>query len=263
MHAPLNPFKAALQAGRPQIGLWLGLANAYTAGLCAGAGYDWLLIDGEHAPNDVPTILGQLQAIAASASHAIIRPPVGEAWLIKQMLDLGAQTLLIPMVDTAAQAADLVRAVRYPPAGMRGMGAALARASDFGRRAGYLASANDQICLLVQVESRAGLAALDAITATPGVDGVFIGPADLAADMGHLGRPGAAEVQAAVEHAIGRIVAGGKAAGILTSDPVLAQRYLDLGATFVAVGSDVGLLTGATATLLARFRSVDRAGQGY
>ncbi|OCP35878.1 4-hydroxy-2-oxoheptanedioate aldolase [Ensifer sp. LC163] len=253
MPAPRNMFKLALAEGRPQIGLWLALANPYTAEICGGAGFDWLLIDGEHAPNDVPLMMAQLQALSGSNSHAIIRPPIGEPWLIKQLLDIGAQTLLVPMVETGEQARALVRAVRYPPHGMRGVGAALARASAFNRIDDYLPTANAEICLLLQVESRAGLAALDDIASTEGVDGVFIGPADLAADMGFLGKPGAPEVQEAVEAALARIQSHGKAAGILTSDTALAKRYLELGALFVAVGNDVSLLVGATSRLRASF----------
>ncbi|PWK76743.1 4-hydroxy-2-oxoheptanedioate aldolase [Aminobacter sp. AP02] len=255
MPAPRNTFKAALLDGEAQIGLWLALANAYTAEICAGAGFDWLVIDGEHAPNDIPGMTAQLQAIAASGSHAVVRPPIGETWIIKQLLDIGAQTILVPMVETADQAQELVKAMRYPPHGVRGVGAALARASAFNRIPDYLATANDQTCLLVQLESRAGLAQLEAIAAVDGVDGIFIGPADLAADMGFLGKPGALEVQAAVEDAIQRIGKSGKAAGILTSDAGLAQRYVELGATFVAVGNDVGLLAQATSTLAAKFKS--------
>jgi len=255
MPAPHNSFKAALSNGEAQIGLWLGLANAYTAEICAGAGFDWLVIDGEHAPNDLPVMATQLQAIAASGSHAVIRPPIGETWIIKQLLDIGAQTILVPMVETADQAGELVRAMRYPPHGVRGVGAALARASAFNRIPDYLTTANDQTCLLVQLESRAGLAQLEAIAAVDGVDGIFIGPADLAADMSYLGKPGAPEVQAAVEDAIVRIRKCGKAAGILTSDANLAQRYLELGATFVAVGNDVGLLAQATSALAGKFKA--------
>lgn len=252
MPAPINPFKAALAAGRPQIGLWLGLANPVTADLCANAGFDWLLIDGEHAPNDIRSILAQAQIIG-TRSHVIVRPPIGETHLIKQILDLGVQTILVPMIETAEQAATMARAMLYPPHGVRGVGAALARASNFGTTPAYLATANAQTCLLLQIESRAGLDALEPIAATDGVDGVFIGPADLAADMGYLGNPAASEVQAALESAIARILACGKAAGILTSDRALAQRYLDLGATFVAVGSDVGLLSGASVQLRGAF----------
>jgi len=251
---PENLFKTNLRAGKPQIGLWLGLANAYTAEICAGAGFDWLLIDGEHAPNDVRSILAQLQAIAAYGSHPIVRPPTGEAYLIKQVLDIGAQTLLIPMVETAQQATALVAAVRYPPKGIRGVGGGLARASRFNRTPNYLQTADDQVCLLVQVESRGGLNNIEAIAATDGVDGVFIGPADLAASIGHLGNPGHAEVQAAVEQGIARILAAGKAPGVLIVDEALSRRYLSLGALFVAVGTDVSLLTKATESLAGRFK---------
>lgn len=259
MPAPKNHFKQALKEGRAQIGLWQALANPYTVEICADAGYDWLLLDAEHAPNDVPLLVSQLQAMKGTASHAVIRPPIGETWIIKQLLDIGAQTLLIPMVDSRAMAESMVKAVRYPPHGVRGVGAALARASAFNRTADYLQTANDEVCLLLQVESRAGLDALDDITGTEGVDGVFIGPADLAADMGFLGRPGAPEVQAEVEKALQKIQSHGKAAGILTGDLGLAKRYLELGATFVAIGNDVTLLANATTKLLSDFKTAEPA----
>ncbi len=254
MPAPHNDFKAALGRNEPQIGLWLGMANAYTAEICAGAGFDWLVVDGEHAPNDLPVMVAQLQAIAASGAHPVVRAPIGETWILKQLLDIGAQTVLVPMVETAAQARELVRAVNYPPTGVRGVGAALARASAFNRIPDYLATANEQVCLLVQIESIAGLAALEAIAAIDGVHGIFIGPADLAADMGRLGKPGDPVVHAAVEDAILRILKAGKPAGILTSDPILAARYLELGASFVAVGTDVTLFSQATTALAKKFK---------
>lgn len=259
MPAPKNTFKQALREKRPQIGFWQALANAYTVEISGDAGYDWLLLDAEHAPNDIPLLVSQLQALKGSPSHPIIRPPIGEAWLIKQLLDIGAQTLLIPMVESGAQAKALVSSVLYPPHGIRGVGAALARASRFNRIPDYLETANAEICLLLQVESRAGLEAIDEIATTDGVDGVFIGPADLAADMGFLGKPGAPDVQAAVEAAIARILSHGKAAGILTGDLALAKRYLDLGATFVAIGNDVTLFANATTKLLADFRAAEPA----
>jgi len=262
MPAPRNAFKAALREGRPQIGLWLAFAEPYLADISAGAGFDWLLIDGEHAPNDIRSILAQLQAIAPSPSRPVVRLPHGDAALIKQALDIGAQTLLIPMVESAAEAETFVRAMHYPPRGMRGVGAALARASAFGTIRDYLRTAGDEVCLLVQIESRKGLAALDEIAAVDGVDGVFIGPADLAADMGHLGNPTAVAVQEAVTGAIARVRALGKAGGVLTSDHDFARRCLAAGATFVAVGSDVGLFAGALAATAARFieggKDVDR-----
>jgi 4-hydroxy-2-oxoheptanedioate aldolase len=264
MAAPENLFKKALREGKPQIGLWVALASPHVAELCAGAGFDWILIDGEHGPNDIPLLAAQLQAASHKPSHAVVRLPIGEAWLVKQALDIGAQTLLVPMVESGEQAAMLGRAGRYPPEGFRGVGASLARAADFGRSRDYLTTANAETCLLVQIESRAGMAALDAITTAEGVDGVFIGPADLAADMGYLGRPNAPEVVAEIEAAIRRITALGKPAGILTGDMALARRYLELGARFVAIGSDVGLLAGAAGRLIADFReSAPDALSGY
>ena len=203
MQTPTNRFKQTMAQGQAQIGLWLGLADAYSAEIIAGTGYDWLLIDGEHAPNDLRSILHQLQAIASAASassalppgaptpHPIVRVPVGDTALIKQYLDIGAQTLLVPMVDTAEQAQQLVRATRYAPEGVRGMGSALARSSRWQAYPQYVHEANQQVCLLVQAETVEAMGNLDAIATTPGVDGVFIGPADLSASMGHPGNPGA------------------------------------------------------------------------
>ncbi|QXI31552.1 4-hydroxy-2-oxoheptanedioate aldolase [Pseudomonas vanderleydeniana] len=254
----INTFKARLQAKEPQIGLWLGLADAYCAELAANAGFDWLLIDGEHAPNDLRSLLGQLQAVAPYPSQPIIRPVIGDTALIKQVLDIGAQTLLVPMVETAEQARELVRATRYPPNGIRGVGSALARASRWNSVPGYLDKADEQMCLLVQIENREGLANLDEIAAVEGVDGVFIGPADLSASMGHRGNPGHPEVQAAIEDAILRVGKAGKAAGILSADEKLARRYLELGALFVAVGVDTTVLMRGLQTLAGRFKDTEQ-----
>ncbi len=268
MQTPNNLFKHALAQKQAQIGLWLGLASAYTTEICAGAGFDWLLLDGEHAPNDTQSVLAQLQTIAAyPLSHAVARVSMGHGhageMLIKQYLDLGVQSLLVPMVDTPEQAAAVVRAARYPqdtgtagdaatPGGIRGMGGA--RASRWGRYPNYPKEANAQICILVQAETQTALDNLDAIVATEGVDGVFIGPADLSASLGHVGNPGHPVVQAAIDDAVRRIVKGGKAAGILTTDNALARHYLALGATFVAVGLDGNLLVRATNQLAAEFK---------
>jgi 4-hydroxy-2-oxoheptanedioate aldolase len=257
MQTPTNPFRKALAEKRTQIGLWLGLADAYCAEICAGAGFDWLLIDGEHSPNGLRSVLQQAQAIAAyPGANAIARVPVGHGdvgtALIKQYLDLGVQTILVPMVDTPEQAQAIVRAMRYPPHGIRGMGGA--RASRWGRYPGYAKEANAQVCLLVQAETREALANLDAIAAVDGVDGVFIGPADLSASLGHVGNPNHPEVQAAIEEAIARINRAGKAAGILTPDEAQARKYLELGALFVAVGLDTNLLARSTSALAARFK---------
>ncbi|OOV88182.1 4-hydroxy-2-oxoheptanedioate aldolase [Oceanospirillum linum] len=256
MPAPTNTFKQALKQGdTAQIGLWLGLANSYTAELLAGAGFDWLLIDAEHAPNDLQTILGQLQAIAPYPSHPIVRPPWPDAVRIKQILDLGAQTILAPMVETGEQAAEVVSATRYPPQGIRGVGSALARASGFNRMPQYLQTANDEICVLIQIETPKGVENLDDILATEGVDGVFIGPSDLSASMGYIGNPGHPEVQKVIEESIAKIVAAGKAPGILIADQALAQRYIELGALFVGVGTDTGLLMKSSNDLAAKFKS--------
>lgn len=253
MPAPINKFKAAIQKSEKQIGLWMGLTNAYTAEICAGAGFDWLVIDGEHAPNDLQSTLAQLQALAAYPVSPVVRVPIGETWLIKQVLDLGAQNILVPMVESAEQAEEMVRAIKYPPQGVRGVGAALARASQFNRIGDYLQTANEQTCLIVQVESQVGIDAIEEIGQVEGVDGIFIGPADLGADMGYLGRPGEQVVKDAVLDGIAKIVATGKAAGVLSADKVFARACLDQGASFVAVGTDVTLFSGATSKLAEEF----------
>lgn len=248
-----NTFKAALKAGQPQIGLWVGLANSYSAELLAGAGFHWLLIDGEHAPNNVQTVLSQLQAIAPYPSHPVVRPSWNDAVQIKQLLDIGAQTLLVPMIQNAEQARSAVAATRYPPAGIRGVGSALARASRWNRVPDYLQKANDAMCVLVQIETREAVANLSQILNVEGVDGVFIGPADLSADMGYGGNPQHPEVQAVIEDAIVQIRKAGKAPGILIANEDLAKRYLEIGALFVAVGVDTTLLARTAEALAERF----------
>lgn len=249
-----NRFKQAIQSGQRQIGLWLSMANPYTAEMCAACGFDWLLIDDEHSPNDMTSILGQLQAIAAYPSHAVVRPVVGETWMIKQLLDMGATTLLVPMVDTADQARELVRAVRYPPHGTRGVGSRLARVSQFGAEPDYLKKANERICLLVQIESLDGLKNLDEIAAIDGVDGVFIGPSDLSASMGLIGQPGHPDVQLAIADAIKRIAKAGKPSGILSLNMDESQKYIEMGVCFAAVGGDIALLTDSGRALAKRFK---------
>lgn len=254
MPAPVNALKRRLLAGETLHGIWLGMADPYAAEMATTAGFDWLLIDGEHAPNDLRSISAQLAVIASSASAPVVRLPVGDAVLIKQALDIGAQTLLIPMVDSAEQAAHLVRATRYPPQGFRGVGSSLARAARFSAIPDYLTTANDQICLMVQVESRAGLAALDDILAVEGVDGVFLGPSDLAADMGHLGNTALPALRDAVTDALGRIRAAGKIAGVLATEPDFIDACKAAGANFVGVGIDVLAFTAALRGLAARWR---------
>lgn len=245
MPAPRNTLKHRLAAKEVLHGCWIGLADPYLAQISATAGFDWLLIDGEHAPNDLRSLMAQLAVIEPSASAPVVRLPDGDPAKIKQVLDIGAQSLLIPMVESAEQARGLVRATRYAPEGFRGVGAALARASRFSAIPDYLTTANAEICLIVQVETRAGMAALDEILGVEGVDGVFIGPADLAADMGYLGRSGAPEVKAAVLGALGRIRAAGKAAGVLVTEPDYIEEARAAGATFLGVGIDVTIFAGA------------------
>jgi 4-hydroxy-2-oxoheptanedioate aldolase len=254
MRTPVNTFAQAIAGPGARIGLWLGLADPYTAELCASAGFDWLLVDGEHGPNDLRSMLGSLQAVAPYPSHPVVRIPQADTALIKQVLEIGATALLVPMVETAAQAQAIVQAMRYPPRGVRGVGSGLARSSRWSGYPSYLHEADDSLCLLVQVETASALAQLDEIAAVDGVHGVFIGPADLSASMGHLGNPGHPEVQSAIEAAIARILSAGKAPGILAVDEALARRYIALGARFVAVGVDATLLARATRALAARFK---------
>jgi 4-hydroxy-2-oxoheptanedioate aldolase len=253
MPVPQNPFKKALVEGEVVIGCWLALSNPFSAEVMGEAGFDWLVIDGEHSPNDIRSIHAQLQALAASSSHPVVRVPIGETYLIKQVLDIGAQTVLVPMVESADQARQLVRDVTYPPNGDRGVGYALTRASRFSHIADYGTTADAEICLLVQVENRKGMAALDEILAVEGVHGVFIGPADLAADMGHMGNSLHPEVQEVIMDALRRIRAAGKAPGILSTHDPMTENALAAGAQFVAVGADVALLSQAAQAVRAKW----------
>jgi 4-hydroxy-2-oxoheptanedioate aldolase len=253
MHIARNTFRDALRAGRPQIGLWVGLADPNAAEALAGTGFDWLLLDGEHAPNDPRSVLSQLRAIASYPVHAVVRPVQGDVALVKQYLDIGAQTLLVPLVDTAEHARLMVQAMRYPPEGLRGMGAALARASRWNQVDDYVNQANDQMCLLVQAETALALANLAAIAAVDGVDGVFFGPADLSASMGYRGQLDHPAVQRAILDGIATVRSAGKAPGILTADRKRALQYLDAGALFVAVGIDTTLLVDAARALAQSF----------
>ncbi len=253
MPVPENTLKKRLASGEVLYGAWLGMADAYAAEMAATAGFDWLLIDGEHAPNDIRSLSEQLAAVLPSPSAAVVRPVHDDPALIKQLLDIGAQSLLVPMVESAEQARAILRATRYAPAGIRGVGASLARASRFGLVADYIATANDQICLILQVESRAGMASLDEMLTIDGVDGVFIGPSDLAADMGYPGNAGHPAVRDAVLGAITRIRAAGKTAGVLATDSAFIDDCLAAGANFVGVGIDVLMYVGALRNLAAKY----------
>jgi 4-hydroxy-2-oxoheptanedioate aldolase len=253
MKTPVNAFKKAIADKRTQYGLWVSLLGPLNTEICAAAGFDWLLLDGEHSPNDPPLLLAQLQAVAPYPVSAVVRPAWNDTVLIKRYLDIGAQSLLIPYVQTASEAQAAVEAVRYPPRGVRGV-AGMTRSSRYGRVADYAKRAESEICLLVQIETRAGLDNLEAIAKTDGVDGVFIGPADLAAGLGHLGEISHPEVQSAIEGAIKRIRACGKPAGILSSEEPATRRYMQWGTTFTAVGMDAILLAREADKLAKQFK---------
>ena len=255
MKTPGNSFRQALASGRPQVGLWLALADGYAAEVAATAGFDWLCIDAEHAPNSLATILASLQAMAAWPVHAVVRLPDGNSTFIKQVLEIGATSLLVPMVESPQQAAELVRAVRYPPRGIRGAGAGLGRSSRWGLYEDYLQRADDTVCLGVQLETVAAIDNAAAIAHVEGVDCLLVGPGDLSASMGLLGQAGHADVVAQVERAIAAVRGAGKPIGVYVGDDTLARRYLAAGASFVALGSDIGLLARASRELAARFRA--------
>lgn len=245
----MNPFKDALANRQPSIGLWQALANAYTAEICARAGFDWLLFDGEHAPNDLQTMLAQLQAVAPFGAEAVVRPRNDDPALIKQYLDMGFRSMLVPMVDSGEQAKRLVAATRFPPLGVRGVASATSRASGFGTNRSYLSSAHEDICLIAQIESRAGLAAIEEIASTDGIDALFIGPGDLAGALGHLGNPMHCEVQDTIADAVRRIAAAGKPAGIFALSIDDAHARIALGVSMVSVGTDIGLLVSSASAL--------------
>lgn len=247
-----NRFRQALLARRTQIGCWCSLANPVTTEILGLAGFDWIMLDGEHAPNDVATFIPQLLALKDSASAPVVRPPWNDMVAIKRLLDAGFHNFLIPFVESADEARRAVAATRYPPAGVRGVSVAM-RQNRYGSVPDFLANINDHIAVMVQIESRAGLDAVDAIAAVDGIDGVFVGPSDLAAALGHLGNAGHPDVQQAIRHLFARTQAAGKACGILTSVDADARRYLEWGANFVAVGSDLGLFRTATQALRDRF----------
>jgi 4-hydroxy-2-oxoheptanedioate aldolase len=254
MDLPVNHFKRAIKAGRLQVGLWSCLSSNLSVEVLAGAGFDWLLLDTEHSPNELPMVLGQLQAATGGTAHPIVRPPWNDPVRIKGFLDAGVQTFLVPYVQTEDEARQAVAATRYPPRGVRGFAAAT-RASRFGRVKDYHVRCEEQMCVLVQVETRVALRNLEAIAAVEGVDGVFIGPGDLSTDLGHVGNPGHPEVQAVIEDAIRRVKAAGSIPGILTNVETLARRYIELGCLFTAVGADIGILARGAEQLALKFKN--------
>jgi 4-hydroxy-2-oxoheptanedioate aldolase len=254
MDMPVNQLKRNLKEGRTQVGCWLSLASHVSAEICAGAGFDWVLVDTEHAPADLVQVHHQLHAIAAYPVPALVRAYWNDTVLIKRLLDIGAQSLLLPYVQSAEEAKRAVAAVRYPPKGVRGV-SANSRANRFGRVRDYFAHANEEICLMVQVETRAALAEIEKMAAIDGIDGIFIGPQDLAADFGHLGNPGHPDVQAAMGDALTRIRKAGKVPGILAFAEPDAKRWIAHGAQFVAITSDQHLLVRESAAVAARFKT--------
>ncbi|WFU76971.1 HpcH/HpaI aldolase/citrate lyase family protein [Bradyrhizobium sp. CB2312] len=248
-----NSFKAAIRARKLQIGLWCSLCSSSATELVSDSGYDWMLLDTEHAPNELPGILDQLRSMNSGTAAAVVRPAWNDPVLIKRFLDVGAQTLLIPFVQNAAEAERAVASCRYPPLGLRGI-TGTARASRYGRVAGYLQEANEQICVLVQVETAVALSELEEIARVDGVDGIFIGPSDLSASVGHIGNPQHPDVQHLIKSAVERITSAGKAAGILATVEADARRYIEWGFNFVAVGSDLQLLARAADNLARSFR---------
>ena len=250
---PRNAFKQALSRCERQVGLWCSMASPVAAEILAGAGFDWIVIDGEHAPNDIVTLLPQLQAMRGGTAEPVFRVPWNEPVIIKRALDVGARSLLIPFVQNPDEARKAVAATRYPPLGIRGVAVA-PRANDYGRIQSYHRNAHLDTCVLVQLETKIALKEVEAVAAVEGVDGIFIGPSALAAAFGHLGNPKHPEVQAAIADAARRIRAKGKSAGILTGNADDAEGLFDAGYNFVAVGSDVGVLARTAEALAARFR---------
>ncbi|HJU21457.1 MAG TPA: aldolase/citrate lyase family protein [Casimicrobiaceae bacterium] len=252
MDLPVNRFKHAIAAGQSQIGLWCSLSSHYALEVVAGAGFDWLLLDTEHSPNDLESLVTQLQAAAAYPATPIVRVPWNDMVTIKRMLDIGAQTLLIPYVQNPDEARAAVAAMRYPPAGVRGV-AGTTRATRFGRVKDYAKRAHEELCLLVQLETREALAHVETIAAIDGIDGIFIGPADLHASMGYTGEVAHPAVLPKIEDALRRIRRCGKAPGILVGDAELAKRWIDAGSLFTAVGVDTALLARGAERLAAQY----------
>ena len=254
MEIPVNKFKRAIKEGKLQIGLWSSLSSHLTVEVLANSGFDWLLLDTEHSPNELPMVHTQLQAMTGGTAHPVVRPAWNEPVAIKRFLDIGVQSFLVPYVQTESEARQAIAATRYPPRGMRGFASA-SRASGFGRIQDYYTRCEEQICVLVQIETRLALQNLEAIAAVDGVDGVFIGPGDLSADMGLLGQAGHPEVVSVIEEAARRIRLCGNVPGVLTGDEGLARRFIDAGCLFTAVGSDVGILARQSEQLAARFKA--------
>jgi 2-dehydro-3-deoxyglucarate aldolase len=248
-----NRFRRDLLAGKRLIGCWSALASPITTEVLGLAGFDWLLLDGEHAPNDITTFVSQLMALKGSSSAAFVRPPANDPIIIKRLLDIGFYNFMIPMVDSAVDAKLAVAATRYPPAGIRGVSIAH-RSNMFGTIPDYFSTINDNITVAVQIETVNAIQDIDLISSVPGVDAIFVGPSDLAAALGHLGNPNHPEVQEAIQHLFDRAKANGTPSGILAGVEADARRYLAMGATLVAVGSDLGVFRSGTQALKDKFK---------
>jgi 4-hydroxy-2-oxoheptanedioate aldolase len=253
MDIPTNKLKRALQEGQPQIGLWSSLSSHVTVEVIAGSGFDWLLLDTEHSPNELTMVHSQLQAMAGGTAAAVVRPAWNDPILFKRFLDIGVQSFLVPWVQNAGEAQRAVAATRYPPEGIRGV-ALTVRANRYGRVKDYVERVHGELCVVAQIETQLALGNLEAIAAVDGIDGLFIGPSDLAADMGHLGNRAHPDVRAAIDDGIARIVRTGKFAGILAPVEADARHWMELGCLFVAVGSDVGVLARQTESLAAKYK---------
>lgn len=253
MDMPKNRFKARLKAGEAQLGLWCSLGGPTVAEMLATTGFDWITIDTEHAPAEVTDVLPALQALAAYPEVSpIVRPAINDSVLIKRHLDQGAQTLILPYVQTKEEAEQAVAAVRYPPHGIRGV-AGLTRASRYGTVKDYAAQADAEVCLIVQVETVSAMEQLEDIAGVDGVDGIFFGPSDLSASMGLTGQPNHPDVKAAIRDALSRLAAIGVPGGALCLDPAWARDAFADGAAFVAVGLDLHLLSNAARSLRTEF----------
>ncbi|MEM6631556.1 MAG: aldolase/citrate lyase family protein [Bacteroidota bacterium] len=246
MNVPKNSLKNRLKGSKPLLGLFNGLPSTYAAEITAGAGYDWVLIDGEHVPFDLPLILQQLQAVAAYDIPILVRPVEGTAVHLKQLLDIGVQSFLIPMVESKDQAEYLVQCIQYAPKGIRGVGTGLSRAAQWNRITSYMQEAEEEICLILQIESQKGLEQLEQIASIPRVDALFFGPSDLSASMGFLGQPRHPEVVQAIKKGIATIKEKGKAVGVFAMTPESIQDYAKEGVDIIALGADSLLLAEAT-----------------
>ena len=254
MELPVNHFKRAIAAGKAPVGAWLVSAAASAAEALGCIGFDFLVVDMEHTPLDTPQMVGILQTIAGTSAQAIVRPPWNDVVMVKRVLDVGAQSLLFPFVQNADEAKRAVASTRYPPAGVRGV-AAMHRGSRYGTVPNYQKRAHEEICVIVQIETMTAFDQLEAIAAVPGVDSIFIGPADLSASMGFLGDMGNSAVQEKLRAGAQTCKRLGKPCGIVGANPEIVANFLDYGFSWVAVGSDLAMLASRATEYLGAVRN--------